>query len=223
MKYRVLFTDVGNVIAPFFLDRFTHNLSGLTGLPVEQVDALLYREMSGGFTSLSQGCQGIHRGILTGHISSEEYFAEIQSRFGCELHPSLFWHSFRNVFDPNRRLVGLWNSLRFSGRIERIILLSDADPKRLSRALEITDFEPDAAAVSYEVGQLKPHPDMYRRALELAKAPPETCIFVDDVAENVQAAREFGIESFLYQYPKLGLDEATDILVGELERVGFFS
>jgi len=221
MSYRVLFSDVGNVIAPFFLERFTQNLSKLTGLPEAEVDARLYSEMSGAFTTSSQGCQGIHRGILTGHVGKDEYFAEVQKRLRCDMLHSYFWYAFRDVFEPNRRLVDLWNRLRFEGKVERIILVSDADPRRLQRALEITSFEPNAEVVSYEVGQLKPHPDMYRRALALADVPPQECIFVDDLAVNVQAAREFGIESFQYQYPKLGLDEATDILIDEFRHIGF--
>ena len=220
MRYRVLLTDVGNVIAPFFLDRFTRNLSQMTGLQEAEVDSRLYHEMAGERIVKSGGLLGIHRGILTGEVTPDRFFAEVQDRLECSMHRAQFWYAFRDVFDPNRRLVALWNSLRNNRKVERIILVSDADPRRLTRALSITYFEPNAIAVSYEVGQLKPHPDMYRRALELAGVPPQECLFVDDVLENVQAAREFGIESFHYQYPKVGLEEATDILANEFRHIG---
>lgn len=220
MKYRVLFSDVGNVLTPFFLERFTRNLSRLTGMPEAEVDARLYSEMQGAFTTGSQGCQGIHRGILLGTVSSDQYLAEVLRRLGSDLSPGRFWQAFRDVFEPNRRLVDLWNRLRREGKVERIILLSDADPHRLTRALEISGFEPDAIAVSYEVGQLKPHPEMYRHALKLADVPAQACLFVDDVDMNVVAAREQGIESFRYMYPQVDVDSATDILVDEFRHVG---
>jgi FMN phosphatase YigB (HAD superfamily) len=220
MGYRVLFTDVGNVIAPFFLVRFTRSLSRLCGLSEAEVDARLYREMSGRFTISSQACQGLHRNLLLGSVGPEEYFAEVKRRLECELSPEAFWPAFRRVFDPNPRLVRLWDSLRREGKIERIIIVSDADPCRLAECLDTTGFEPDGIVASYEVGQLKPHAEMFRRALELARVPAEECLFVDDLDANVTAARKHGIESFCYLYPEVDLDSATDILVGEFRSIG---
>lgn len=220
MRYRVLFTDVGNVIAPFFLGRFTQKLSRLSGLPEAEVDARIYREMSGGFTISSQGCQGLHRRLLLGSVRPEEYFAEIKRRLDCDLSPDVFWPAFRQVFDPNHRLVNLWNRLRSDGAVERIIIVSDADPCRLQECLDTTGFEPDAIVASYDVGQLKPHAEMFRRALDVAQVPAKECLFVDDLDANVLAARQHGIESFCYLYPEVDLDAATDILIGEFRSIG---
>jgi len=220
MKYRVLMTDVGNVIAPFDLKRFTDCLSRLTGLPFEEVDARLYAEMSGKFSSSADACKGLHRDILIGAVSPDDYRKAIQERFGCTFYAPEFWRAFREVFDVNRRLVDLWQQLRREERVERIVAVTDADPVRLAYALELTGLKPDAVAASYEVGQLKPHDDIYRRALELAQAAPQECVFVDDVAVNVQAARRFGIQSFQYFYPESPPAVATDILIHEFKRVG---
>ncbi len=220
MMYRALLTDVGNVIAPFFLDRFTRHLSELVELPAAEVDRRLYQEMSGAFSVGSQGCQGIHRGILTGEVKPDDYFAEVQRRLGSNLRPTLFWYAFREVFEPNRRLVGLWERLRREGKVGRIVLVTDADPVRLEWALRMTGFKPDAVVASFDVGRLKPDESMFRQALHLAGAGPQDCLFVDDLTENVQAARELGIESVQYLYPRVELDAATDILINEFRHLG---
>jgi len=52
--------------------------------------------------------------------------------------------------------------------------------------------------LSYEVGQLKPHPAIYRAALELA-GKCERAIFIDDIKVNTDAAQVFGIRGIHFQ------------------------
>ena len=48
---------------------------------------------------------------------------------------------------------------------------------------------------SYQIGVRKPHPDIYQYALnELGVEGPQ-CFFVDDLPENIEAARSFGINA----------------------------
>lgn len=44
----------------------------------------------------------------------------------------------------------------------------------------------------------KPDPEIYRRALEVLGTQPHTVAFIDDLAENVAAARSLGIEAFQF-------------------------
>lgn len=55
----------------------------------------------------------------------------------------------------------------------------------------------DGGIVSYEVGAIKPEPAIYKMLLDKYALDPATCIFFDDIEKNVEAARKFGIESFL--------------------------
>ena len=50
---------------------------------------------------------------------------------------------------------------------------------------------------SYTLGTYKPDPRMYRDALEKMGLPPEETVFVDDGVENLQGARELGIQPVL--------------------------
>lgn len=51
----------------------------------------------------------------------------------------------------------------------------------------------DAVVVSHEVGLRKPDPAIYRLAAEEIGVAPGACVFVDDVASNLPAARGLGM------------------------------
>ncbi|MFK7854246.1 MAG: HAD family hydrolase [Granulosicoccus sp.] len=48
--------------------------------------------------------------------------------------------------------------------------------------------------VSCDAGFIKPEPAIYKHLCDKFSVTPESCVFVDDMAENIQAAREFGMQ-----------------------------
>lgn len=54
---------------------------------------------------------------------------------------------------------------------------------------------------SHEVEAVKPEIEIYRKALARLEAEPEDVIFVDDMLENVTAARSVGIEAHQFESP----------------------
>jgi len=59
-------------------------------------------------------------------------------------------------------------------------------------SFSFTDL-PDGKVISYEVKFTKPEPEIYRTLLERFQLDPTECIFLDDRAENIEAARAFGM------------------------------
>jgi putative hydrolase of the HAD superfamily len=53
-------------------------------------------------------------------------------------------------------------------------------------------------ALSYELGACKPARKIFDGAAKLAGVAPSEIFFVDDVTENVTAAREAGFDAVLY-------------------------
>jgi putative hydrolase of the HAD superfamily len=70
----------------------------------------------------------------------------------------------------------------------------------------------DLFIFSHRFRTAKPDPEMFNRALEAIDAQPQEVAFIDDLLENVNAARNLGIHAFQYH------DSLT--LVSELEREG---
>lgn len=59
----------------------------------------------------------------------------------------------------------------------------------------------DHVVNSSRAGVAKPSPEIYRLAAERAGAPPTRCLFVDDSAGNVDAARSLGMTGLVFERP----------------------
>ena len=53
----------------------------------------------------------------------------------------------------------------------------------------------DDFVLSYEVGAMKPDALIYLEAIQRAGCRPEECFFTDDIAINVEAARNNGMDA----------------------------
>ena len=74
-------------------------------------------------------------------------------------------------------------------------------------------FRPeDRFIFSHRFRVAKPDPEIFRRALEVVGALPKHAVFVDDLVENVMAAREIGMKGYQFR------DSRT--LLRELEHDG---
>jgi putative hydrolase of the HAD superfamily len=51
----------------------------------------------------------------------------------------------------------------------------------------------DTVVISGEVGMRKPEARIYAHALDAVGLPPETCVFIDDMRQNIDAAEEAGM------------------------------
>lgn len=55
----------------------------------------------------------------------------------------------------------------------------------------------DRIYLSYELGELKPSPAIFRRVLADSGADPAQSLFIDDGRKNVEAARELGFQVYM--------------------------
>jgi putative hydrolase of the HAD superfamily len=113
-----------------------------------------------------------------------------------------FLEAEHTAWAPARRLGGTTHALleALRARDIRLGLVSNAfDPGWLLRrdldemgVLERLDF----AVFSSEVGKRKPHPEIFRRALEALEVSPEETVFVGDrLYEDVRGAGELGMRT----------------------------
>jgi putative hydrolase of the HAD superfamily len=74
----------------------------------------------------------------------------------------------------------------------------------------------DAIVVSGDVGLHKPEPEIYLLAAERAGAEPGTCVFVDDLRENIAGAEAVGMTGVLHRDPAETLERLEQLLGVEL-------
>ncbi|WP_438491562.1 HAD family hydrolase [Paenibacillus sp. IHBB 3054] len=80
----------------------------------------------------------------------------------------------------------------------KIGVISDTDPsiKRVLKNAGIYDYF-DNMALSYELGENKPSPGMFRHALEVMNLPAIETVLIDDYEKNLDGASTLGIQSIL--------------------------
>ena len=96
----------------------------------------------------------------------------------------------------------------------RVYFLSNYSRKAYDECGESLIFMPymDGGLVSFKVGMTKPDPKMYQMFLEEYALRAEDCVFIDDTAENVEAARQIGFKGIVFT--------SYEELQTELEKLG---
>jgi HAD superfamily hydrolase (TIGR01509 family) len=84
----------------------------------------------------------------------------------------------------------------------RLVLLSNTNAihfegLRESHATLLRHFH--ELVLSYEVKAMKPGPEIFQAAIARAGCRPEECFYTDDIAANVTAARNLGIDAVQFQ------------------------
>ena len=89
-------------------------------------------------------------------------------------------------------------SLRASGY--HVYILSNYSRWTYAQTLEELSFVKDAdgALFSFEVGQIKPEPEIYQSLFARFHLKPEECIFVDDCEENIVAGKAQGMQGIVF-------------------------
>lgn len=131
--------------------------------------------------------------LIRGELTIEALHAQLVAELG--LRPPLddfvqLWR--RSYSEP---MPGMRDLLqRLQGRC-RLVLLSNVDgcywPTALAAVPELGGFH--ARVLSFEQGVAKPQAEAFRRALDAAGTAVEHCFFVDDKAENIDAAAALGL------------------------------
>ena len=92
----------------------------------------------------------------------------------------------------------------------QILYLSNYSEFIMDARREVLDFLPymDGGVFSCNVGLIKPDPEIFRLLCDKYGLDPEECVFIDDNAENIEAARAFGLGAIHFT----GYEEAEEQL-----------
>jgi len=69
----------------------------------------------------------------------------------------------------------------------------------------------DKVFLSHEMGLRKPDKKIYEKVVEEIEANPEQCLFFDDLQENLNAAKEVGLQTYLINHPKALVDYFSNV------------
>ena len=179
MKYCLF--DIGHVLVDFDYQLFLDAVSHATQKPCK---SLMGRDLE------------MHYAVETGEISDAQWVDYLNHSMG------VFW--------TLEELIQLWSRI-FTIQKEGRLLFEDAKRSNVPVYLlsNIAKHHVDAIEnnwpgifddisgkfFSYQIGVRKPHPDIYRHALNELGVEGSQCFFVDDLPDNIEAARSLGIDA----------------------------
>ncbi len=116
---------------------------------------------------------------------SEECFDEIYEHFSQGEAWSVFPDVFPTLMEMRARRMHLGVLSNFDRRLRRVL-----------REHDLFDLF-DSVTISSEVGREKPHPDIYRHALQAASTPADQALMVgDDWEHDVEGPTKQGMQAF---------------------------
>lgn len=105
------------------------------------------------------------------------------------------WHEY-NIW-PKEGMAQVMEKLKAAGL--HIYLCSNASLRLRTYAHRIPGIEHfDGLLVSAEERCLKPEPEIYRRLFERFRIRPEESFFIDDLQENIDGGRAFGMDGYCF-------------------------
>ena len=132
--------------------------------------------------------------LMTGKVTADEFWRSFSSRYGKNVDEDLFGKFFSPAID--RGVIEIIKRLKNNSRVVCGTNVFDSHYEYLMNRGDYNIF--DAVYASNKIGLSKPHPDFYRYILSKEGITPKDAIFVDDLVENVAAAKKLRITSILF-------------------------
>lgn len=184
---KTIFFDWGGVVADDPGDDFLTKLLQDVGASSEQIQEIFQLYM---------------KRFMRGEISETEYWNELRSNYGFNIHESIS-EEFKK-----------WSGLIANQQV--LALVDEAKEKGWKTAILSNVIEPtynvlkdagfydkfDVVIASCKEGLAKPDIEIYQLALERLGASPDESVFIDDKQANLKPAKEMGFEVILAENPE---------------------
>ncbi|MFZ2053670.1 MAG: HAD family phosphatase [Candidatus Aminicenantales bacterium] len=181
-----IISDFGRVVLWFDNTPFYQKMTAYCSKSVDEIRAIVHRS--------AEFYEIFDRGGLTPRQFYERAVALLDARIGYDE----FVAAYVDIFSRNQPVLDLYGRLK--GRY-KLMLLSNTDPLRFgfARGKYADAMFFDDYVLSYDVKALKPGPEIFEEAVKRAGVPAASCVFIDDMEENVKGAAALGLKTILYK------------------------
>jgi putative hydrolase of the HAD superfamily len=185
-----LIFDFGNVFAHFGYGPTCARLARYCGVSTESLFARLEQVRS----------SPVVREYERGAMSSEAFAQRVCEALSLDVPFREFAPAFSEIFELNDPVVQLVAGLKKRGYT--LVLGSNTNALHAGQfrnqfAEALAHF--DQLVLSFEIGMMKPEPGFYLACAQAALAPPGSCLFIDDLVENVEGATAAGLVGIHYR------------------------
>jgi len=179
--------DLGNTVIKLAYERV---LSGICGqAAVRRDDLIELFEAPGGYRDMERGA-----------ISFWEFYEFLCDKADYRGNIREFHELWSDFFDGT--IPGIEEVLERVRERYRVAFLSNSNEVHaevIPRKFGALFRKDDRFIFSHRFHVAKPEPEIYRRALEVIGALPQHAVFIDDLVENVLAARSVGMKAFQFR------------------------
>ena len=208
---RAVVSDFGGVLTAPLLEGFAR-IQADTGVPAHAFGAALAR------ATATDGRNPLFE-LEVAAISEGEFLATLERELTAGLGRPVELHGFAERYmgalDPNEALFAHYRALHARGIRFAMLTNNVREWEPLWRTKLPVDEIFETVVDSGFVGLRKPDRAIYGLVLERLRLPAGECVFVDDLAVNVEAARELGFAVVHYRDTEQAIAE-LDVLLGPL-------
>ena len=138
-------------------------------------------------------------GLERGEIAEVDFLERLNDGLEPLLGHRPELHRFREVYfealHPNQPMIELMQELKAEGKRMALLTNNVREWEPVWRPMLPVDEIFETVVDSAFVGCRKPEPRIYEITLERIGVPAESCLFIDDLAPNIEGARELGLQA----------------------------
>jgi len=182
----VLF-DLGHVLIDFDHLRAAESLSCFTDKSAQEIFNLFFDSE---LTALFE----------EGKISPREFFTEVRRMLNLKIDYYQFVPIWNEIFFFSEKNLGVYQLACKIKNTYKFAVLSNINILHLEYIKKTFPLLNTFTIIaSNELGLRKPHPDIYRKALQKLGEPAESVFYIDDRVELVASASKLGMCSFIFK------------------------
>lgn len=184
--------DLGQVLIQVEVGRSLQEVARRTSLPAQAVGERLARNMA------------LFEAFEVGAFEPSEFHRRMTAALGVPLDFEAFETVWNSVFAGEiESTAALARKLQAEARV-RVAALSNTNAIHVEHMRRTWPLfsELNNVFLSNEIGKRKPQPAAFRYVLDALDVKPERTVFIDDLEENVAAARALGMHGVVAHSPE---------------------
>jgi len=184
---KVIFFDIGGVLLRLHPEKMVKKISSITDVAFDIVKNSFPEEAHDAY----------ERGQMTDYDWYQSCKNSLPTKNG--LTENQFWAAWSMLLGNETDVLDILIRLK---SFYKIWLLSNTNSRHIKNEVERNYKFPnlvDGAIYSYDVGCRKPEKKIYQLACEAAKEAPESCVFIDDLKDNITGANQVGLHGIHYK------------------------
>jgi HAD superfamily hydrolase (TIGR01509 family) len=178
--------DVGNVLIKIAYERVLENICKESSATRDELVDLL--EDAGGYRDMERGA-----------VTFWEFYEFVCDKTQYRGSITEFHTLWSDFFDgPIPGIEDVLDRVRERYRVAFLSNSNEVHAEAIPRAFSMLFRKDDRFIFSHRFRVAKPDPEIFRRALEVIGALPQHTVYIDDLIENVLAARSLGMRAFQF-------------------------